>query len=101
MVDLHLQHDATLIVPKDFNAAGWWADGTWPGAIGPAVIAGHVDFRRAPAVFFRLGDLKPGAAVDVTRIDGTSALPAVIALPETTPGVAEHGTIAGPAGALS
>ena len=101
MVELHLQRDGTLSVPKDFSAAGWWADATLPSAIGPTVIAGHIDFRRAPAVFSRLRDLKPGAAVDVTRVDGTSALPAVIALPETTPGVAEHGTIAGPAGALS
>jgi len=34
------------------------------------VIAGHVDSRTGPAVFFRLRELRPGDRVDVTRADG-------------------------------
>ena len=34
---------ASCIPPQDYDQAGWYADGTAPGDIGPAVIAGHVD----------------------------------------------------------
>jgi sortase (surface protein transpeptidase) len=57
----------TLASPTEFDRAGWYADGTVPGDTGPAVIAGHVDSRTGPAVFFRLHELKPGAEVDVER----------------------------------
>jgi hypothetical protein len=39
--------------------------------VGPAVIAGHVDSRTGPAVFYRLRALRPGQAVLVERADGT------------------------------
>ena len=32
-----------LLPPADFAQAGWFAGGPVPGAVGPAVIAGHVD----------------------------------------------------------
>ena len=35
--------------------------------MGPAVIAGHVDSKTSPAVFFRLRELRQGAIVEVTR----------------------------------
>jgi Sortase domain len=35
------------------------------------VIAGHVDSRTGPAVFYRLRDLRPGDHVEVDRADGT------------------------------
>jgi Sortase domain len=35
------------------------------------VIAGHVDSRTGPAVFYRLRELRPGQAVLVERADGT------------------------------
>ena len=37
--------------------AGWYADGTAPGDTGPAVLAGHVDSKRGPAVFYRLREV--------------------------------------------
>lgn len=52
-------------VPADFDAAGWWVQTREPGAIGPAVIGGHVDSRTGPAVFFRLEDLTVGDEVVV------------------------------------
>jgi hypothetical protein len=64
---LAVDSGGTLASPKEFDRAGWYADGTVPGDTGPAVVAGHVDSRTGPAVFFRLHELKPGAEVDVER----------------------------------
>ena len=64
--------DATgaLVPPEDFAVAGWFAAGPAPGEVGPAVLAGHVDDRTGPAVFFRLEDLGPGDEVLLTGEDG-------------------------------
>lgn len=56
--DLRLQSDGSLEAPKDFSIAGWWSEGTRPGDPGPAVVVGHVDSFRGPAVFHKLGLLK-------------------------------------------
>ncbi|MDY7086543.1 MAG: class F sortase [Actinomycetota bacterium] len=64
---LKLGKDGVLQPPKTFAQAGWYADGTAPGDTGPAVIAGHVDSKSGPAVFYRLRDLTPGDRVDVVR----------------------------------
>jgi hypothetical protein len=42
------------------------------------VIAGHVDSYTGPAVFFRIGDLQPGAQIAIVRRDGTRARFAVL-----------------------
>ncbi|MGY1705072.1 class F sortase [Geodermatophilus sp. SYSU D00697] len=66
--------DATgaLVPPAAFDEAGWYTGAATPGDVGPAVLAGHVDSRSGPAVFWRLGDLRPGDAVQVDRADGTA-----------------------------
>ena len=70
--------EGALAVPPpgpDYNTAGWYEYSPTPGALGPAVIAGHVDSAaEGPSVFFRLGGLHPGDAVRVTRTDGTVAV---------------------------
>src|SRR5262249_19104829 len=38
---LHLDGHGALAPPTDYATAGWYADGTAPGDVGPAVIAGH------------------------------------------------------------
>jgi Sortase domain len=73
IVPLGLNPDRTLEVPSDFGDTGWWSGGPRPGERGPAVIAGHVDSYTGPAVFFRLWELRPGAAVVVMRRDGSRA----------------------------
>lgn len=65
--------DGELQAPRDPERAGWFAAGTRPGAAGPAVVAGHVDSRDGPAVFWRLRELRPGDVVRVGRADGTVA----------------------------
>jgi sortase (surface protein transpeptidase) len=64
---LHLLADGSLAAPSNFAEAGWYADGTRPGDTGPAVIAGHVDSTRGPAVFYRLDRLRAGALVEVLQ----------------------------------
>ena len=64
---LHLDARGALVPPADYATAGWYADGTAPGDVGPAVIAAHVDSRTGPAGFFRLRDLRPGDLVQGAR----------------------------------
>ncbi len=66
--------DGTIEVPTDFAVAGWFAGGPRPGQAGPAVILGHVDSTRGPAVFYRLRGLTPGADVTVLRADGSTVV---------------------------
>ncbi|MEV0005419.1 class F sortase [Micromonospora sp. NPDC050980] len=55
------------------EVAGWYRPGPAPGQAGNAVLVGHVDSQRGPAVFFDLGRLRPGDTVRVVRADGRSA----------------------------
>lgn len=71
VVDLARNPDGTLAVPG-WDDAGWWERGPEMGERGPAVIVGHVDSRRGPAVFHRLDELRPGDTVDVTLDGGGS-----------------------------
>jgi hypothetical protein len=59
--------------PRNRDLAGWYANGTAPGVVGNALMAGHVDTWGGPAVFYRLGSLRRGDLVDVDRRDGTTA----------------------------
>ncbi|MER5640469.1 class F sortase [Kitasatospora sp. NPDC002227] len=56
------------------NLAGWYRDGATPGAAGNAIVVGHADNRSGPAVFYRLGLLRPGDTVQVARKDGRTAV---------------------------
>jgi sortase (surface protein transpeptidase) len=64
--------DRTVQVPSRWERAGWYAPGTRPGDPGSAVILGHVDSKRGPAVFYRLRELRRGDLVEVAGADGTS-----------------------------
>lgn len=69
---LGLNADGSLEVPG-FEEAGWYGGGTRPGEPGPAVVAAHLDSTTGPAVFYRLGQLRPGDVVLVDYGDGTAA----------------------------
>ncbi|WP_407924419.1 class F sortase [Actinokineospora pegani] len=73
LVPLTLGANGELTAPTDFARVGWYAAGTVPGDVGPAVLAGHVDSRTGPAVFFRLRELAPGDRITVRRDDDTTA----------------------------
>ncbi len=86
LIGLGLGPSHTLQVPPltaaGVREAGWFDLGPTPGQPGPAVIAGHVDSYQGPGVFYRLGDLRPGNQIDVTRADGTVAVFRVDAVDE-------------------
>lgn len=65
VIDLGLQDDGTMEVPSDFAQTGWFDRGPQPGRVGPAVIAGHVDDRSGPAVFYDIAELEPGDRIEV------------------------------------
>jgi hypothetical protein len=56
------------------HTAGWLRDSAAPGEQGTAVILGHVDTTTGPAVFWNLSAVRPGAEVDVNRVDGRTAI---------------------------
>jgi Sortase domain len=66
--------DGTVQTPGEdrWNVPGWYALGPRPGDPGSAVILGHVDSKRGPAVFYRLRELRRGDQVTVTRADGST-----------------------------
>jgi hypothetical protein len=74
IVDEGLDADGALQVPPLTDAgvheAGWYDLGPAPGQVGTAVIAGHVDSRQTAGVFYDLGNLAPGNAVEVTLANG-------------------------------
>ncbi|MEN3612784.1 class F sortase [Plantactinospora sp. ZYX-F-223] len=69
-----LTPDGMVQVPPLAKAelAGWYQSGPTPGEAGNSVIVGHVDSKEiGPAVFFQLGALLPGDAIEVIRKDGS------------------------------
>ena len=76
LMGLHLTKQGSLDVPPAAkrNLAGWYEAGTTPGETGTAIVAGHVDNADGPAVFYDLGALKKGSAIEVARRDGSAAL---------------------------
>ncbi|MGW5699572.1 class F sortase [Amycolatopsis japonica] len=80
IVDLGLAGDGTLQVPHDAITTGWFTGGPAPGEIGPAVLAGHVDYKKVPGVFVRLKELKAGDEALVHREDGSTAVFTVYAV---------------------
>ncbi|TQN27852.1 sortase family protein [Haloactinospora alba] len=74
LVRLGLTPAGRLETPEDWQAVGWYGNGTAPGESGPAVLAGHLDSTTGPAVFHRLEQLRRGDTVTVQRGDGTTAV---------------------------
>lgn len=63
--------DRALDVPDDGSSVVWYRHGPSPGEPGSAVLAGHVDYGGARAVFYRLRELEPGMRVTVEYADGS------------------------------
>jgi sortase (surface protein transpeptidase) len=77
LVPLALDEAGAMEVPQDGQQAGWYTKAPSPGALGPAVIAGHVTWNGAPGIFVRLGSLRRTDRVEVLREDGLTAVFAV------------------------
>jgi hypothetical protein len=77
LLRLGLNADGTVQVPSirtSADLAAWYKYSATPGQIGSSVIEGHVDSQQGPAVFFRLGALRRGDAIDVRLADGVTAV---------------------------
>jgi Sortase domain len=85
VIPLGLNPDGTVQVPSlsTPQLTSWFDEGPAPGQTGPAAVYGHVDTAATgPAVFYRLGDLVPGDAIDVTSADHRVAVFAVYRIAE-------------------
>ena len=71
LIYLGLTSDGSLQVPSTAYVAGWYTGSPRPGAIGSAIIVGHVDSYRGTGIFFRLRTLRRGDKIYVRRADGT------------------------------
>ena len=58
-------------VPPRAGTVGWYRFGASPGQQGSAVLAAHVSWGGERGAFYRLRDLPPGAAIEVTFEDGS------------------------------
>ncbi|MGA5818900.1 class F sortase [Kitasatospora sp. NPDC094028] len=69
---LGLNPDGTVEVPAADHGdeVGWYRNGPTPGETGPAVLIGHYDTVRGPAVFRNVPKLKAGDLIRVRRADG-------------------------------
>ena len=77
LLHLGVNRDGTVQVPSlttRASEAAWYKYSVTPGQIGSSVIEGHVDTYQGPAVFFRLGALRPGNRIEVRLADGITAV---------------------------
>jgi sortase (surface protein transpeptidase) len=77
LLRLGVNSDGTIQVPSLYgrhDQAAWYKYSVTPGEFGSSVIEGHVDTRHGPAVFYRLGALRPGNRVDVRLASGITAV---------------------------
>lgn len=65
-----LEDDGQLEIP-DETEIGWYQYGAAPGYEGATVLAAHVTWNGTIGPFHRLGDLDPGARVEVALEDGS------------------------------
>jgi sortase (surface protein transpeptidase) len=80
LMPLGLEDDGSLEVPPSGFPAGWFTGAPVPGEVGPAVMAGHVDWGGSRGVFYDLRSLKPGDGITVTRADGSTVRFAVVSV---------------------
>jgi hypothetical protein len=74
LIHLGENKNGTLQVPTTTTVAGWFTGSPRPGTVGSAIIAGHVDSRTGPGIFFWLRALHRGDRIYVGRADGTMAV---------------------------
>lgn len=70
---LGVDENKEIQVPEGYETVGWYKYGPTPGELGPAVILGHVDSYKGPAVLYSLGKLEVGDEILIDREDGTTA----------------------------
>jgi hypothetical protein len=96
VIGLGLQTDGSMEVPGDATTVGWYTKAPTPGALGPAVLAGHVDFKKRPGTFAHLSRLRAGDSITVRRADGSVAMFAVTGLKRYPKDTFPSDTVYGP-----
>ncbi|MEU7726223.1 class F sortase [Streptomyces sp. NPDC040724] len=76
LLRLGLAADGTVEVPSvaDGDKIGWYTKGVTPGETGPAVLIGHFDTARGPAVLKDVARVRVGEEITVSRADGSTAV---------------------------
>lgn len=76
VLGLGLAADGTVEVPSvaDADKIGWYTKGVTPGQTGPAVLIGHLDTARGPAVLKDVSRVRTGEEITVSRADGSTAV---------------------------
>jgi len=80
LIHLGLTSNHELQVPSSTQVAGWYTSSPRPGSIGSAIIAGHIDSRSGPGVFYRLHTMRIGQKIYIRRADHSLAVFRVTAL---------------------
>jgi hypothetical protein len=73
VITLGLARGGAMQVPSSTTVAGWYTGSPRPGAVGSAIIVGHIDSETGPGVFYKLSELRSGDDVFVKRADGSTA----------------------------
>ncbi|WP_432134673.1 MULTISPECIES: class F sortase [unclassified Streptomyces] len=75
VLELGLAADGTVEVPpaEQADRIGWYDKGVTPGETGPAVLIGHFDTAKGPAVLRNVARIEAGDTISVSRADGTTA----------------------------
>lgn len=77
LMELGRAADGTMQVPPNADVVGWYTGAPTPGALGPAILAGHDDWAGKDGAFADLKELAPGDEITVNREDGSVAVFAV------------------------
>ena len=64
-----MEPDGSMQVPPGAYPVGWYDGSPTPGELGPAVLAGDVDWEGEPGACYGLRELRPGDTVVVDRAD--------------------------------
>jgi sortase A len=70
VIPVGLLENGEMEVPEETDVVGWYNRGVKVGAKGNAVLAGHVDSKKGPAIFFYLKNIKVGEKIIVTNEKG-------------------------------
>lgn len=70
IIPVGLLENGEMEVPEETDVVGWYDRGVKVGAKGNAVLAGHVDSKKGPAIFFYLKNIKEGEKIIVTDEKG-------------------------------
>lgn len=68
--DVGLLAGGQMDEPSTMDGVAWYEGGYMPGEQGSSVLAGHVDSKTGPAIFFDLHKLEQGDEIIVTDSDG-------------------------------